>query len=47
MGPVSFLLVVNALNDQAAAFYRRFGLEPSPTNPLDHMITVNDIGSST
>ena len=40
------LLVVNALDDQAATFYRRFGLEPSPTNPLDLMITVNDIRSS-
>ena len=40
------LLIVNALNDQAASFYRRYGLEPSPTNPLDLMITVNDIRSS-
>jgi GNAT superfamily N-acetyltransferase len=40
------LLVVNALDEQAAAFYRRFGLEPSPTNPLDLMITVNDLRAS-
>jgi len=40
------LLVVNALNDEAAGFYRRFGLEPSPTNPLDLMITVNDLWAS-
>ena len=41
------LLVVNALHEQAAGFYRHFGLEPSPTNPLDLMITVNDIRAST
>lgn len=40
------LLVVNALNEQVAGFYRRFGLEPSPTNPLDLMITVNDLRAS-
>ena len=40
------LLVVNALDERAAAFYRRFGLEPSPTNPLDLMITVNDLRAS-
>lgn len=40
------LLVVNALNEEAAGFYRRFGLEPSPTNPLDLMITVNDLRQS-
>jgi predicted N-acetyltransferase YhbS len=40
------LLVVNALHHKAAAFYRRFGFEPSPTNPLDLMITVQDIVAS-
>jgi GNAT superfamily N-acetyltransferase len=40
------LLVVNAIDEQAASFYRRFGLEPSPTNPLDLMITVNDLTAS-
>jgi len=40
------LLVVNAINEEAAGFYRRFGLEPSPTNPLDLMITVNDLRKS-
>ncbi|HTW97501.1 MAG TPA: GNAT family N-acetyltransferase [Acidimicrobiales bacterium] len=40
------LLVVNALDERAAAFYRRFGLDPSPTNPLDLMITVNDLRAS-
>ena len=41
-----WLLVVNALDERAARFYRRFGLEPSPTNPLDLMITVNDLRAS-
>lgn len=40
------MLVVNALSEQAASFYRRFGLEPSPTNLADLMITVNDIMAS-
>lgn len=40
------LLVLNALHGQAAAFYRRFGFERSPTNPLDLMITVKDIKAS-
>ncbi len=40
------VLVVNALDDSVAAFYQRFGVEPSPTNPLDLMITVPDIVAS-
>ena len=40
------LLVVNALHHGAAGFYRRFGFAPSPTNPLDLMITVHDIKAS-
>ncbi len=40
------MLVVTALHPQAAAFYQRFGLTPSPTNPLDLMITVPDIQAS-
>ena len=40
------LLVVNALTQDAAGFCRRFGLEPSPTNALDLMITVNDLRRS-
>ena len=41
------MLVVTALHPQAAEFYERFGLTPSPTNPLDLMITVPDIQAST
>lgn len=40
------LLVVTALHPTAAQFYERFGLTPSPTNPLDLMITVADIEAS-
>jgi GNAT superfamily N-acetyltransferase len=40
------MLVVTALHPKAAAFYERFGLSPSPTNPLDLMITVADIEAS-
>lgn len=40
------LLVLNAVNGRAAAFYERYGFEPSPTNPLDLMITVADIRAS-
>ncbi len=40
------VLVVTALNPSAAAFYERFGLQTSPTNPLDLMITVGDIVAS-
>ncbi len=40
------MLVVAAVNPTAAAFYERFGFAPSPTNPLDLMITVADIRAS-
>lgn len=40
------MLVVTALHPAAAEFYERFGLKPSPTNPLDLMITVADIEAS-
>ena len=40
------MLVVTALHPRAAEFYQRFGLMPSPTNPLDLMITVSDIQAS-
>jgi ribosomal protein S18 acetylase RimI-like enzyme len=37
------LLVVNALHEEACAFYRRIGFHRSPTNPLDLMLTVQEI----
>jgi GNAT superfamily N-acetyltransferase len=36
-------LVVHALDEDARAFYRRHGVEPSTTDPLHLMILVNDI----
>ena len=36
-------LVVNALNEPARDFYRRYGFETSPTNDLDLMILIKDI----
>ncbi|MGI8809742.1 MAG: GNAT family N-acetyltransferase [Acidimicrobiales bacterium] len=36
-------LVVNALDEPARDFYRRYGFEASPTNELDLMILVKDI----
>jgi ribosomal protein S18 acetylase RimI-like enzyme len=36
-------LVVDALNDQAAAFYRKYGFEELTTGPLHLFKTINDI----
>jgi GNAT superfamily N-acetyltransferase len=36
-------LLVHALHDEARAFYRHHGLEPSPTDDLHLMILVKDI----
>jgi len=40
------VMVVNALHERAAGFYEHFGFTRSPTNPLDLMMTVNDIAAS-
>ncbi len=37
------MMLVNALDPSGSRFYERYGLVPSPTNPLDLMITVHDI----
>lgn len=34
--------VVHALSDEAKQFYERFGFQPSPTDPMDLMITLKD-----
>lgn len=36
-------LVVNALDESARDFYRRYGFETSPTNDLDLMFLIKDI----
>ncbi len=34
------LILVHAVNDEARAFYKRFGFEPSPTDPMNmHLLT--------
>ena len=35
-------LVVHALSDEAKRFYERFGLQASPTDPMDLMMTLKD-----
>jgi len=34
--------VVHALSDEAKRFYEQFGFQPSPTDPMDLMITMKD-----
>jgi len=34
--------VVHALSDEAKQFYEQFGFQPSPTDPMDLMITLKD-----
>jgi GNAT superfamily N-acetyltransferase len=39
-------MLVHALDDEASRFYRRHGLEPSPTDELHLMILIKDIVAS-
>ncbi|HEY6561326.1 MAG TPA: GNAT family N-acetyltransferase [Polyangiaceae bacterium] len=39
-------LIVHALSENAAAFYRRLGLEPSPLDPMILMVTLADLRAS-
>jgi GNAT superfamily N-acetyltransferase len=39
-------LLVHAIDDNARGFYRRHGLEPSPTDPLHLMILIEDIAAA-
>ncbi len=34
--------VVHALSEEAKQFYERFGFQPSPTDPMDLMVTLKD-----
>lgn len=36
-------LLVHAAGEQAARFYRRFGFEPSPTDPLHLLVLLEDV----
>jgi GNAT superfamily N-acetyltransferase len=40
------LLLVHAIDDRAAAFYRRFGFEESPTDPHNLQLLIKDIRAS-
>ena len=39
-------LIVHALSENAAAFYRRLGFDPSPLDPMTLMITLADLRAS-
>jgi GNAT superfamily N-acetyltransferase len=39
-------MLVHAIDGDARAFYRRHGLEPSPTDPLHLMILIKDIAAA-
>lgn len=36
-------ILVHAIDDEAAAFYRRFGFEPSPLDPKQLMLLMKDL----
>jgi GNAT superfamily N-acetyltransferase len=40
------VMLVHAIDDEARAFYLRYGLEPSPTDPLHLMILIKDIATA-
>jgi GNAT superfamily N-acetyltransferase len=39
-------MLVHAIDQHARAFYLRYGLEPSPTDPLHLMILIKDIAAA-
>jgi GNAT superfamily N-acetyltransferase len=39
-------MLVHAIDEDARAFYVRYGLEPSPTDPLHLMILIKDIAKA-
>jgi len=39
-------MLVHALDDNAAAFYRHHGFEPSPTDPLHLLILLKDLAAA-
>jgi hypothetical protein len=36
-------ILVHAIDDEAAAFYRRFDFEPSPLDPKQFMLLMKDL----
>jgi hypothetical protein len=39
-------MLVHAIDEGASRFYRRYGLEPSPTDELHLMILIKDIAAA-
>lgn len=39
-------LLVHALSEDAAAFYRSLGFDPSPLDPMTQMVTLADLAAS-
>lgn len=39
-------LIVHAISDDAATFYRRLGFDPSPLEPMTLMVTLSDLRAS-
>ena len=40
------LMLVHAINDEARAFYERFGFEPSPTDQMNLQMPIKDMRAS-
>jgi predicted N-acetyltransferase YhbS len=40
------LMLVHAINDEARAFYGRFGFEPSPTDQMNLQMLIKDMRAS-
>jgi len=38
-------ILVHAKDDEARAFYERYGFEPSPTDPLHTILLMKDVGA--
>jgi GNAT superfamily N-acetyltransferase len=39
-------ILVHAISDEAAAFYRALGFDPSPLDPMTLMVTLGDVRAS-
>jgi hypothetical protein len=39
-------MLVHAIDEDAVAFYRKFGFEPSPLDPKQLMLLMKDLGAT-